>query len=169
MQSSRGELRELQALIDRGTTSAGPHLRRTFELPEKALSAEQLTRYWSGGRRGIALATVTARGEPRVAPVEALLRGPVFYVPTARDASRVRHVRARAHVSFTHWVSDRVAVIVHGRARVVSTAEAEFADVDVTYEAGWWSPLRAAGSGVYIRIDPDRIFTWAADPSALPA
>jgi len=34
-------------------------------------------------------------------------------------------------VSFTHWVSDRVAV-VDGSTRVVSTAEAAFADVDVT-------------------------------------
>lgn len=158
---------ELQAIIDRSTRAAGPYLRRTFELPDHALSAAQLTRYWDG-RRQVALATVTASGAPRVAPVDALLRGASVYVPTARDAARVKHVRANVKVSCTHWVADQLAMLIHGEAEVVEPSHPDFEDVDRSYAESWWLPLRASGSGVYLRIAPDRVFTWARDPRAFP-
>jgi hypothetical protein len=36
---------DLQALLDRSADAAGPHLRRTFELPEHALGATALGTY----------------------------------------------------------------------------------------------------------------------------
>ena len=165
---TQAELDELQTIIDRSTAVAGPYLRRTFELPDHALSAAQLTRYW-GGRRQVALATVTASGAPRVAPVDALMRGARFYVPTARDAARVKHVRARVKVSWTHWSSDRIAIVAHGDATVVEAGSPDFESVDPTYAEKWWLPLRATGSGVYVRIAPDRLFTWARDPGTFPS
>ncbi|MDQ6871982.1 MAG: pyridoxamine 5'-phosphate oxidase family protein, partial [Gemmatimonadota bacterium] len=165
---TQAELDELQTLIDRSTAAAGPYLRRTFELPDHALSAAQLTRYWDG-RRQIALATVTTSGAPRVAPVDALMRGARFYVPTVRDAARVRHVRARVKVSWTHWISNRIAVVAHGNATVVEPGNPDFESVDPTYAEAWWLPLRVAGSGVYVRIAPDRLYTWALIPAHSPA
>jgi general stress protein 26 len=166
---SRDTLGDLQRLLDRSAASAGTHLRRTFEFPEHALSAAQLVTYWNGGVRGVALATVTARGAPRVAPVESLLRGAAFFVPTAQDAARVRQVRAKPEVSFTHWESGRIAVIVHGRASILAPDDPAFAAIDASYRAKWWEPLRAAGQGVYLRIAPQRLFVWAADPRAFSA
>jgi hypothetical protein len=59
------ELEELQALIDRSFAGAGPHLLRIMK-PERRLTARQVVRYLDGIKH-ISLATVTARGEPRVA------------------------------------------------------------------------------------------------------
>ncbi len=161
---------ELQGLIDRSTAAAGPSLRRNFELPDHALSARQLTNYWSDGHQQVALATVTAMGAPRVAPVGALLRGAVFYVPSERGAARVVHITRRPSVSFTHWISLRIAVIVHGMAQKVGPGVPEFEAVDGTYSGGdWWDKLRSAGDGVFLRIDPHRVFTWAADPRSFGA
>jgi hypothetical protein len=60
---------------------------------------------------------------------------------------------------------DRVAVTGHGRATIVVPSDEEFAAVDATYDARWWSPYRDARQGVYLRIDLSQLFTWTADPS----
>jgi Pyridoxamine 5'-phosphate oxidase len=158
----------LQALMDRSAIAAGPHLRRTFELPDHALSASGLIRYW-GSEQTIALATVGADGTPRVAPVDALLLGADLFVPTASNAARVRHVRSRPRVGFTHWVSDSIAVIGHGVATLVTPTDPDFASVDGTYmgpRARWFLPFRSAGNGVYLRIRAESFLAWAADPIA---
>lgn len=157
---------DLQALMDRSAIAAGPHLRRTFELPDHALSAAALIRYWGSGQ-AIALATVGADGTPRVAPVDALLRGTDLLVPTAIDAARVRHVRTRPRVGFTHWVSNSIAVIGHGAATLVTPTDPDFAPIDGTYtgpRARWFLPFRSAGTGVYMRIRAESFLAWAADP-----
>lgn len=159
----------LQAIIDRSVAAAGPSMRRNFEPPEHGLTTRQLLRYWGSGHQQVALATVTATGAPRVAPVGAILRGPAFYVPSSSDAARVAHVRSRPAVSFTHWISLRIAVVVHGTARVVAPDSDEFGDIDATYFGGeWWDRLRAERTGLYLRVDPDRIFAWAADLTTFP-
>ena len=159
---------DLQALMDRSAIEAGPHPRRTFELPDHALSAAALIRYWGSGQT-IALAKAGADGTPRVAPVEALLHGTNLLVPTAIDAARVRHIRARPRVGFTHWMASSIAVIGHGAAALVTPADREFAAIDATYtgpHARWFVPFRSAGTGVYVRIGAESLLAWAADPRA---
>lgn len=161
------DVNALQALIDRGTAEAGPSLRSTFELPEHAISARQLLRYWGSGHQQVALATVNTRSQPRVAPVGALLRGITFYVPTAAHSARVRHVWRNPSVSLTHWISQRIAVIAHGRAQVIEVADPDFGAIDATWDGGeWWSRLRNDGAGVFLRIKPAHIYTWASDPAS---
>lgn len=158
----------LQELIDRSAAGRGPHLRRQFGGADHVLSGGQLRRYW-GLSKPIALATATLNGAPRVAPVDGLLRDAALYVPTAVDAVRVSHVRARPDVGFTHWVSDYIAVSGHGTGRILTPADEEFATVDGTYvDASWWQPYRSTGRGVYVRIDLARLFTWAREPESFP-
>jgi uncharacterized pyridoxamine 5'-phosphate oxidase family protein len=161
------DLDRLQALLDQSVNQAGPHLRRTFELPEHSLSAAQLARYW-GRERQFALATVTARGEPRVGPVQVLLQHGRLYVPTAVDAARVQHVTYRPAVSLTHWVSDVVAIIGHGRAVLVPPDSTEFDRLATAYPGQWWHDLRRAGHGAFLLIDLAALYTWARDPGAFP-
>ena len=65
---AEAELDALQRTIDESAAAADGFLRETFDLAGHGLSARQLARYFDGNR-GFALATVTAKGEPRVAPV----------------------------------------------------------------------------------------------------
>lgn len=161
---------ELQDLMDRSAADAGAHLRGTFELPDHALTARQLVRYWGSGQT-IALATLGRDGTPRVAPVDSLLRGTTLWVPTAGDAAKVRHVRAKPRVAFTHWVASRVAVHGRGVASVVGPADPDFASIDATYvspRADWFVSYRAANTAVYVKVALESVVAWAGDPTAFP-
>ena len=80
------DLAELQALIDRSVDSAGRFMSETFELPDHGLTARQLTSYFEDRMRPVAIATVTAKGEPRVSPV-----GAVFHRTTPTEEVREHH------------------------------------------------------------------------------
>jgi len=166
MNESPDDLERLQALLNHSTERAGPHLRRTFELPEHALSAAQLVQYW-GQEQQFAMATVTTRGEPRVAPVQVLLHQARLYVPTAADATRVRHIAQRPSVSLTHWVSGAVAIIAHGSAILVANDGGEFGMLASLYRGQWWQDLHGSGEGAFLRIELAALYTWARDLAAL--
>jgi len=166
---SAAELTELQRLLDESARSAGDALRETFEPEGHMLSARQLAAYFDGAR-GFALATVTANGDPRVAPVGAVFYRAKFHVPAADYARRVAHIERQSAVSLTHFVLSSIAVIVHGRAVVLSSTDPDFAALESLHEGGeWWRKLRGTDSGVYLRVYAERVYSWAADPSAFPA
>jgi len=140
-------------------------LRRTFEIPGHALTSKQLVRYLDGGKV-FALATVTLRGEPRVAPVGVLFDRGRPYVPTASDSAHVRNVAKNSSVSLTHWVSNFVAIIVHGHAALVSRDGPEFATLVAVLSEKWWQDLHRDRHGAFLRVEPDVIYTWAHEPSS---
>jgi hypothetical protein len=164
---AKAELDALQRVLEESASAADGFLKETFDLAGHGLSARQLAQHFDR-IRGVALATVTAKGEPRVAPVGAILQGPAFCVPTALHARRVTHVRKRPSVSFTHFVLDDIAVIVHGRATVLASTDPNVAILNAKYDDQWWSGLKATGAAVWLRIEPQRIYTWAARPAEYP-
>ena len=114
------DLAELQRRLDQSYASAGEHLRSIFR-PELASSAEDIAAVLTG-IFVINLATVTAKGEPLVAPVDGLFyRGRLFFGLPPRSP-RARHVRARPAVSATKMdgeLPDGHCLIVHGTAQEV--------------------------------------------------
>jgi general stress protein 26 len=158
------DLAELQALLERSVDSAGRFMRETFELPDHGLTAPQLTGYFEERMRAVAIATVTVKGEPRVSPVGAVFHRTKFHIPTAEYSMRVRHLRGRPAISLTHFELNLIAVIVHGRAEIISPGAAEFEELDISEQEKWWHALRDKGQGVYLRIEPERMFAWAKDP-----
>lgn len=70
MYETREDLTELQRLLDESYASAGEHLRSLF-APEQRSSAVDLVEALMGVFM-VNLATVTARSEPVVAPVDGL-------------------------------------------------------------------------------------------------
>jgi hypothetical protein len=158
------DLERLQALLDRSAADAGPALRSVFGGAERSVRAPQLARYLDQDRP-FALATVTARGEPRTAPVMTVFFRATLHVPTMATALRVGHVVKRPAVSLTHW-SDRLAVIVHGRAEVLYPDHPDFAGPAALIRSSWWDRWTAEGVAVWLRIDAAAIFTRASDPGA---
>lgn len=112
MRETPEDLEQLQQVLDRSIERAGDFLRSSFQMPARSLSAAQLVRYLSG-IQVVALATVTAKGEPRVAPIGSLFYRGHFYIPTVATAARTRHVMKRPAVSLTHFVGNDLAIIVH--------------------------------------------------------
>ena len=168
MQETASEIARLQAVIERSIARAGPFLRSSFEMPDHSLSAAAVIAVFAD-RPTVALATVTATGEPRVAPIACLLVGGVFYVPTTRTAARYRMALRQPAVSLTAFTGIDLAVIVHGRARAVGQEEPEFARIEAVELAaggsgprGWGQP----GEGCYLAIEPETIVSFTRYPTS---
>lgn len=89
---------------------------------ERRLSAEQVAERLTGVCV-LDLATVTARGEPRVAPVDGLFYRGRWHFGSSPEAARTRHLAARPAVSASHTRGEALAVVVHGTARPVEVGE----------------------------------------------
>lgn len=162
------DVARLDALLRQSIERAGPFLRSSFEMPEHSLSAQQLIAYLQGVQT-VALATVTARGEPRVAPIGAIFYRGQFYIPTTMEAARTRHVARRPAVSLTLFADDGLAVITHGKAVIVRPDTPDFAPVEQIQRASRGTSVREWGDGVYLRIEADTCYTYARDPNLYSA
>lgn len=159
------DLRRLQDVLDRSIADAqSPMLHHIFR-PDRALRAEQIVSLFQDRRVGV-LGTVSAAGEPRVAPVDILLVGGRFQASSRESAGRVRHLRRNPAASLTYFEGDDLAVIAHGNAMLIGQDDAHWDDADAAcrevYEssAADWSD-----DAVYIWLEPVTMFAFASEPS----
>lgn len=162
MRESAGDLERLQSLLDDSVEQASGFLRSSFEMPERSLSAEQLAARLQGALT-VALGTVTARGEPRVAPINAFFLKAAFYVPTVAESARARHLARRPAASLTYFEGTNLAVIAHGDIEIIAAEHPAFEELDETQVAsGGQSPLEWQGEAVYLHLEPRVLYTYAA-------
>jgi len=175
MHETAEDLAELQGLLDRSFAGAGSHLLSIFDA-ERRLNAQQLSEILTGVRV-LNLATVTAKGEPRVGPVDGHFHRGRFYFGSSPDSVRFRHIRARPAVSAAHTTGEQLAVIVHGTAAVIDMSSPEQAGVREqlmdTYgkdpaftdylaehlEGAWDAWFKSA---LFARIDAQKMFTFSS-------
>jgi Pyridoxamine 5'-phosphate oxidase len=167
MRETWDDLVRLHTLLARSIEQAGPYLRSSFQMPERSLSASQLTTYLEG-IRFVSLATVTARGEPRAAPAASLFYRAAFYIPTVKTAARVLHLARRPGVSLTHFVENELAIIVHGHAAILTPANPAFAVLEELHRSFAGQSVRDWGEAVFLRVDADAIYTYAREPDLYP-
>lgn len=167
MYETAGDLERLDARLRASIEKAGPFLRSSFQMPTHSLNARQLTAAVQGVIP-VALATVTAKGEPRVAPIGAFLYRGDFYIPTTMQAARVRHLRRQPAVSLTLFDGTDFAVIVHGQAVVLGEDTADFEALIEIQRSGQGETVRDWGDGAFIRIDAEMIYTYAREPERFP-
>jgi uncharacterized pyridoxamine 5'-phosphate oxidase family protein len=165
MYETEDDLLELQALLDRSHANAGPHLRSIFS-DDRRIPAAELPALLPGVQV-LALATVTARCEPRVAPVDGLFFRGEWHFGSAQSSARFRHIRARPAVSATHVRDEELAVVVHGQAHEIDPRAPEHAEfrayLNLTYP-GWDGADWTAGAP-YARIEPTAMFTFRSAPA----
>ena len=154
------DFQRLQTLIEQSIEQAGTFLRRSFQMPAHSFSVRQLVHFWQG-MQTVAFATVTSKGEPRVAPIDALLVHGYFYVPTVATAMRTRHILCHPAVSFTCYLGEDVAVIVHGEATVIAPDHPDFAAVEALHLEENGQGVRAWGEGVFLQITPKALYSFA--------
>jgi uncharacterized pyridoxamine 5'-phosphate oxidase family protein len=154
------DLRALQELLDASHANAGPHLRSIFS-DERRIPATELPALLPGVQV-LALATVTARGEPRVAPVDGLFYRGRFHFGSAENSARFRHLRARPAVSATHLRGEELAVVVHGHAVEIDARgageEGFRAYLNEAYPG--WDDADWTQGAPYARIEPTAMFTF---------
>ena len=165
MHETGDDLLDLQRALDESDAAAGEHLRSIFR-PERRLIAEQVV----AELRGVFvlhLATVTAAGEPRVAPIDGLFFRGHFWFGFPPGAVRIAHVRKRPQVSATYTKGEQVCVLVHGVAHEVAEEAPAYAEYEVyardVYTPEVWDYWRARyedrrGVGLTAWIEPSRIF-----------
>jgi len=161
------DLAALQQLLDASYARMGTHM-RSIHTPERRVAAPDLARVLRGVRV-LDLATVTAACEPRVGPVDGLFFRGHFHFGSGRESVRFRHLRARPQVSACHTIGETFATIVHGRAVEIDVRAGEHRDflayVHEVYPE--WDEWYAGDTPRYARIDPDVMYAYAFEPSAL--
>ncbi len=163
MRETPEDLQRLQALLDRSIEGAGEFLRSSFGMPEHSLSAVQLV-HLLRGVRNVAFATVTRSGEPRVAPIGALFFRGRFHVPTVATAARTRHLVQRPATSLTLYEGDDLAVIVHGKAEVLDQDHPDFPPLEEALRRSGGGSVLQWGEGVYLRVEAEKLYTFARHP-----
>jgi uncharacterized pyridoxamine 5'-phosphate oxidase family protein len=151
------DLSRLQTLLDESYERGGRHLRTIF-VARKRIDASDLPALLPGVQI-LSLATVTAAGEPRVAPVDGLFFRGAFWFGSDPDSVRFRHIRRRPAVSADHIRGEELAILVHGRAEIVehnAPEQAAFRDYCIeTYGEKW---LEFGPPAMYARIEAKTMF-----------
>lgn len=164
MRETAADLLQLQTLLSDSIERASAFLRESFEMPAHSLSAAQLAAHLDGALT-VALATVTARGEPRVSPIGAVFVRASFCVPTVAESARARHLARRPAASLTYYEGIDMAVIAHGAVEVVTTADEQFHAIDAALvQSGRESPTAWGGHAIYLRLVPATMYTYARYP-----
>jgi uncharacterized pyridoxamine 5'-phosphate oxidase family protein len=167
MHESDDDLRELQALLDRTFARANPHLAAIVK-PERRLNARQVA-YYLQGTKHVAFATVNAKGEPRVAPLDGVFIRGRFTVSTGGRAARLEHLRANPACSAAHMDGDVVGIVVHGRATIIGRDDPGVDGIEPVWREIYGSSPFEWGEGVvFMRIEPSSMWAYAFHPENFP-
>ena len=155
MDETPDELDALQDLLDASFARASDHLTGIMR-PERRLTAEQLAADLTG-ICVLNIATVTARGEPRISAVDGHFRHGRWHFSTDGGSPKARQLRARPAISASYTPRDGYGVFCHGRARTLERGSPEFADFyDHCVRTYGQSPDDWGGNIAYVGVEP----TW---------
>lgn len=172
MRETPEELDELQALLDTSLSRSTSHLRSIINS-ERSLTAEQLTQVLTG-MCTLAMATVTAKGEPRISGVDGHFLHGKWHFGTARDAAKARHLAVRSAVSAAHMRGEDLGVFTHGTVETLNPQDGEPAD-DWPDLLAYFKDFYGKDSFdwdndiVYYRLHPHWMTVYAPDIAKLTA
>jgi len=108
------ETAALQALLDASHARASGHLRSIID-DDRTLTADQLVALLTG-MKVLAVATVTAAGEPRISALDGHFLHGTWTFSTAGTSAKAKHLEARPAVSVAHVDGEDLALFSHGYA-----------------------------------------------------
>ncbi len=161
------EMIALQSLLDTSARSAGAHLRSIFGR-EHLLSARQVCTHLQGVKQ-VAAATVNSKGEPRVAPIDAVFFHGRFNLSTDLKSLRARHLLKRPSVSVTYFEEADPVVLVHGKAVFLRGEEPDFALLDSEWKRSYGRSVTELSDTVtFIRVEPSIMLAYSFRPQRFP-
>jgi len=151
MHETRQELDALQALLNDSFGRSSSHLHSIME-PQRRLGAERLAADMPSPAT-LNIATVTARGEPRVSAVDGHFIHARWYFSTMPESPKARQLAARPAISAAYTPRDGYGVFCHGRAVLLEGEEKQslLEHLAVTYGTDPEDWGEVAG----FRIDPE--------------
>ncbi|HEX6869812.1 MAG TPA: pyridoxamine 5'-phosphate oxidase family protein [Micromonosporaceae bacterium] len=126
MRETDEELDALQRLLDASHGASTEHLRGIIH-DERTLSARDLVALLTG-MKVVSVATVTARGEPRISAMDGHFLHGTWTFSTSGTAAKARHLRARPAVSVAHIDNEELAVFSHGRVEQMRPDDPDWAE-----------------------------------------
>ncbi len=157
MHETDADLRTLQRVLDASYAVAGAHLRSIFDSTPRVPAAELAALL--PGMQVIDLATVTAKGEPRVAPVDGLFFRGMWHFGSAQNSIRARHLAARPAASAAHTRGEGLCVLTHGYVEPIPLRDASAApfvahlrEIYPTFDE--WASVDSP----YWRLRPERMY-----------
>lgn len=165
MDETPQEMAALQDLLDRSAARANPHL-TSIVTPGRRMSARRLVAE-AQGIAVLAVASVTAAGEPRISAVDGHFRHGAWWFGTAAEAAKIRHWRARPAASAAWTPRDGLGVFAHGAVEFLDRADPRRAELMAylthLYGVDPETFSETDEPPVYLRMDASWMIGYAAD------
>jgi hypothetical protein len=159
------ELAELQQILDASFERAGERMLVAYGADQR-LSAKQLAGF--RGVRLVAVSSVNAKGEPRVAPRSAAFLHGKFYLAANTKSMTVRRLRRNPTVAITYY-ENHLLVMGHGEVVFLPKGEAGFSSVVPEWEKAFDGGRDAVeGVDVFLRVDATHLVAFAQRPDRYP-
>lgn len=167
MRETDADIEGLQRLLDASIERSGEHLRSIITPGQRTLTARQLAAVLTGMRH-LAVATVTARAEPRISAVDGHFLRARWVFTTSGTAVKTRHLRARPALSVCHLAGDDLGVFAHGVAEFLDENHPDFDWIEDHLVAHYGSSPRSWGPDiVYVRVRPHWMVGYAFRPETV--
>lgn len=154
MYETDAELEQLQQLLDASIARSSEHLRSIVAQGDRTMTATEVVAALTG-MRTLAVATVTARGEPRISGEDGHFLHARWVFTTSGTAVKVGHLRARPAVSVAHIVGDDLGVFCHGSAEFLGRDHPDWPAIEDHLTAHYGaSPTTWGPEIVYLRVEP---------------
>jgi hypothetical protein len=158
MRETPEQLAALQRLLDDSFAGASEHL-AAIMTPPRRLSAQRIVAELPSPAV-LNLATVTARGEPRLSAVDGHFIGGHWYFTTDAGSAKARQLRARPAASASYTPRDGYGVFCHGRVVELPPGPERAMLLQHFIETYGQSP-EEWGDIFYARIDADWLVGFA--------
>lgn len=165
MWETPAEMSALQQLLDDSFAAASPHL-VSIMSPLRRLSAQQVVEQIPSPAV-LNIASVTARGEPRLSAVDGHFLHGHWYFTTAAGSPKARQLRARPATSAAYTPRDGMGVFCHGRAVELPPGDERQMVID-HFVATYGQSPEVWGDIYYARIDATWLVAFAMTPEDSP-
>jgi len=166
MRETPADLDALQELLDTSRARATDHLRDIIN-DRRALSAAEIALLLTG-MKVVALATVTARAEPRISAVDGHFLHATWTWSTSGFSAKARHVAARQAVSMAHIDGEDLAVFAHGQTQRIEPGDPLWHETLEHWTAHYGgSPLEWGEDIRLYRLAPSWMVGYASDREKL--
>jgi general stress protein 26 len=160
------ELDGLQDLLDRSHAGSTEHLRAIIG-PHRTLLAVDLAALLTG-MKVLSVATVTARGEPRISALDGHFLHATWTFSTSGTSAKAHHIARRPAVSIAHVDNEELAVFAHGRAETLHPGEPFWDETLAHWTAHYGcSPLSWGDDVRLYRFQPQWMVGYAGDREKL--
>lgn len=167
MLETPSEIEALQALMSASLAGATGHLRSIIN-DDRTVTAAQLVRLLTG-MKVLSVATVTARGEPRISALDGHFLHGTWTFSTAGDSAKARHLARNPAVSVAHIDGEELALFSHGTAGLMSPGP-QRDEVEAHWTAYYGSNPFSWGDDIRMyRLRMTWAVAYAFDPARLLA